>query len=296
MRNSTRGAVEKMPRPRKPEIVRAEVIYPPTPGAFSSGVLKEFSALVEQKVAEVLAERDEFLLEPFFRDAATAKTIRRLQSVSEREKWAVYFARHGCLVCEDRRRPYSENGMDLRCRRRTYERLRAVLRRTDAKSEPPALAVVDLDMERLAREILSALPKKLLPPRPKDPEPRGGLHVLRPEDLEFAPPSARELIDKLVKRQVAEVLTRRDDLAFEPFFRDRQVAYELRRLLTVPERYKWSAYFERWGCLRCRNKSRRYDNTGMCSHCAGTIRYRLKVIVQDLSAQADGHTALHVEG
>jgi hypothetical protein len=282
-----------MRKPRELKIVAMEVLHPQA----TLGVLKEFSDLVRQKVSEVLAEREEFLLEPFFRSAEDAKTIRRLQSVSEREKWAVYFARYGCVVCQDSHRPYDENGMDLRCRRRTYERLRAVLRNADVKSEPPAQPFVDLDMERLAREILSALPKRLLPPRPKDPEPQGGLRVLRPEDLEFALPNSRELVERLVKRQVAEILTRRDDLAFEPFFRDRQVAYELRRLLTVPELHKWSAYFERWGCLRCGNRDRGHGSTGMCKGvCASKVRYRLKVIVKDLSAQADGRTALHAEG
>jgi len=41
---------------------------------------------------------------------------------------------------------------------------------------------------------------------------------------------------------------------FEPFFRSRQVAYELQRLQTVSEQRKFTIYFERYGCLVCETR------------------------------------------
>jgi hypothetical protein len=54
---------------------------------------------------------------------------------------------------------------------------------------------------------------------------------------------------------------------FEPFFRSRQVAYELKRLQTVPEQQKWSIRYERKGCLICQTKEQIHVGCGMCQNC-----------------------------
>lgn len=53
---------------------------------------------------------------------------------------------------------------------------------------------------------------------------------------------------RLVQEKVAEIMAERDAVVMEPFFRSRQIAYELKRLQTVPEQRKWSVHFERYGC------------------------------------------------
>ena len=54
-------------------------------------------------------------------------------------------------------------------------------------------------------------------------------------------------LNLLVQEKVAEIMADRDAFVFEPFFRSRQIAYELKRLQTMPERQKWSVHF---GTLR----------------------------------------------
>jgi hypothetical protein len=39
-----------------------------------------------------------------------------------------------------------------------------------------------------------------------------------------------ESLNRLVQEKVAEILADRDNFIFEPFFRSRQIAYELKRL------------------------------------------------------------------
>ena len=56
-------------------------------------------------------------------------------------------------------------------------------------------------------------------------------------------------LNRLVQQKVAEIMAERDVIVFEPFFRSRQIAYELKRLQTVPEQRKWTVYFDRYGCL-----------------------------------------------
>jgi len=57
-------------------------------------------------------------------------------------------------------------------------------------------------------------------------------------------------LHRLVQAQVAEIMATRDAFVFEPFFRSRQIAYELKRLQRVPEQQKFAISFERYGCLR----------------------------------------------
>jgi hypothetical protein len=74
-------------------------------------------------------------------------------------------------------------------------------------------------------------------------------------------------LDLIVKQRVAEVMAARDAFIFEPFFRSRQIAYELKRLQTIPEQEKWSTYYERKGCLRCETRLEVHAGCGMCTHC-----------------------------
>jgi hypothetical protein len=88
-------------------------------------------------------------------------------------------------------------------------------------------------------------------------------------------------LNRLVQEKVAEIMADRDTIVFEPFFRSRQVAYELKRLQTVPERHKWSVYFERYGCLICETHERIHVGNGMCNRCYNRTRSTLKQIVAE---------------
>jgi site-specific DNA-cytosine methylase len=94
-------------------------------------------------------------------------------------------------------------------------------------------------------------------------------------------PVQRAELDRLVKQQVAEILAARDEFVFEPFFRSRQVAYELKRLQTVPEQRKWKVYFERYGCLICKTQKRIHAGNGMCDRCHAYVFQTLKQIIAE---------------
>ena len=116
----------------------------------------------------------------------------------------------------------------------------------------------------------------------------------KPVAIEVIPSPARieidkVTLDKLVQQKVAEILTARDEFIFEPFFRSRQVSYEIRRLQTVPEYKKWSVYYQRHGCVCCMESTRPYVGCGMCAKCYDRVATRLRVIVRELIEQHDGN-------
>ena len=86
---------------------------------------------------------------------------------------------------------------------------------------------------------------------------------------------------KLVQEKVAEIMAERDAFAFEPFFRSRQIAYELRRLQTMPERRKWTVFFERYGCMICQTRKLIHIGNGMCRNCYPRIFNALKQIIAE---------------
>jgi len=114
------------------------------------------------------------------------------------------------------------------------------------------------------------------------------VEVLTPSEADKLRDSqGMKLIDKLVQEKVAEVLAARDQFLFEPFFRSRQEAYEIRRLQTVPERKVWAVRFERRGCLLCKTKERPHGAIGFCAPCYAKVGQELKAIVSELmKAQA----------
>jgi hypothetical protein len=113
--------------------------------------------------------------------------------------------------------------------------------------------------------------------------------VLRPGEMEQRRgQSNMDMLDALVQKRVAEILTARDEFVFEPFFRTRQVAYELKRLQTVPERKKWSIHFERYGCLSCHKQDQPHASNGLCNACHSQVFNALKQIVSELMQDPRG--------
>jgi hypothetical protein len=90
----------------------------------------------------------------------------------------------------------------------------------------------------------------------------------------------------MVQEKVAEIMADRDAVVFEPFFRSRQMAYELKRLQTVPEQEKWSVRFERYGCLLCQTKKRIHVGCGMCQDCyQRTFRELSQIIAEGITGK-----------
>lgn len=93
-------------------------------------------------------------------------------------------------------------------------------------------------------------------------------------------------LDRLVKEKVAEIMAERDALIFEPFFRSRQIAYELRRLQTIPEQRKWSVRFERMGCLICQTRDQIHVGLSMCNNCyQRTFRELTQIVAEDMKGE-----------
>jgi hypothetical protein len=86
---------------------------------------------------------------------------------------------------------------------------------------------------------------------------------------------------RLVQEKVAEIMAERDAIVFEPFFRSRQVAYELKRLQNIPEQQKFTVSFERYGCMICETRERIHGGNGMCTVCHGKWFARLTQIIAE---------------
>jgi hypothetical protein len=102
--------------------------------------------------------------------------------------------------------------------------------------------------------------------------------LLSPQETRRAPVQRAEL-ERLVEKKVAEIMAERDALIFEPFFRSGQVAYELKRLQTVPEQEKFSVSYERYGCMICETHATPHAGNGLCQHCRGKWFRRLTQII-----------------
>ena len=75
----------------------------------------ELDHRMEQKLAEMLARRDDTAFQPYLGRRAVYREIKRLQSVSEQRAWAVVYERHSCTHCRTRVRPHSACGLCTLC-------------------------------------------------------------------------------------------------------------------------------------------------------------------------------------
>jgi hypothetical protein len=93
-------------------------------------------------------------------------------------------------------------------------------------------------------------------------------------------------VRRMVQVQVAEAMAARDAFVFEPFFRSRQVAYELKRLQRVPEQQKFAISFKRYGCMICETRDRMHGGHGMCVTCnAKWFRRWAQIIAEGINYQ-----------
>ena len=110
------------------------------------------------------------------------------------------------------------------------------------------------------------------------------VEILPPEvRLPASLPTTAAEMDRRMEQKFAELLARRDDGIIQPYFHRRRVYQEFKRLLSVPEQRKWSVYFCRFGCTRCKTKKRPHSSCGMCLRCKMQVAQQLKSIVKELS-------------
>lgn len=116
-----------MPVRKKREIKIVAELLPPQPRTPKTD-LEALERLVAEKVHEILADRDDLLMQPFFSSRSVSHELRRLQTVPEQRKWAHYFEKWGCLICETKCESYYGCGMCTSCYQRTNQRLHGILK------------------------------------------------------------------------------------------------------------------------------------------------------------------------
>jgi hypothetical protein len=82
--------------------------------------------------------------------------------------------------------------------------------------------------------------------------------------------------------QIAQLLADKDGAVIEPFFRSRQVAYEIRRLQNVPEQKLASERYKRLGCMICHKSDHPHGGNGFCCSCYSRELHLRKQILKDL--------------
>lgn len=159
------------------QIVRVEVVPPEDhqhrrmSQAEAEAMVK---SLVERQVAEIMAQRDEFVFQPFFAAKRVSDEIKRLQTVPEQRAWARVFEKHGCIVCGRKDLNHASCGCCSRCYGRIDQRKRAATRECEKNSRRDIPAC---DREAVARKALfgsSTMPALPGAPEMKRTGKRGG--------------------------------------------------------------------------------------------------------------------------
>ncbi|HEV2616450.1 MAG TPA: hypothetical protein VGU63_07565 [Candidatus Acidoferrales bacterium] len=140
---------------KKPALKVIAELLPPEPRSTKTD-MEALERLVAEKVHEILQERDDLLMQPFFSPRKVSQELRRLQTVPERRKWAYYFAKYGCLVCGEKSGVYVSCGMCKSCLGLTKNRLQAILAEQMREGVHPQFSG---DLEAIAKKALKALPE-----------------------------------------------------------------------------------------------------------------------------------------
>ena len=118
------------------------------------------------------------------------------------------------------------------------------------------------------------------------------VEVLRTNEVEAIegprPRTPAEALKLAIQQEVAEAMASKEGFPFEPWFRSRQVAIELRRLQTVPERKRWAIFFEREGCIYCHKRDQSHASKGFCRRCEQHVFNVLKEIDSELMQEPAG--------
>ena len=80
---------------------------------------------------------------------------------------------------------------------------------------------------------------------------------------------------------VVKQLSPKELQLLEPWFRNRQESFEIRRTKTMPELRKWPSYYATWGCLYCKKKKSPHRALGFCLTCYLRVSQRIKEILKE---------------
>jgi hypothetical protein len=98
-------------------------------------------------------------------------------------------------------------------------------------------------------------------------------------------PDMRAMLDRLVEEKVAQVMAKKSDALFQPYFQGRGVTTGIRKTQTVSEQRRWSRYFKKWGCDVCGTKKRGHYALGRCLNCYRRTEMRLNEIMAQLASE-----------
>jgi hypothetical protein len=123
------------------------------------------NALVQKKVAELLAANESIILQPFLQTQSVRTQLRKIQSVIELNKFRSYFQDWGCLICGSLEQGHLSLGMCPACHGRTVSRMQRSMKRATTERAQDDGRVVDL--EQLAQDALMPAIVALKPERRK---------------------------------------------------------------------------------------------------------------------------------
>jgi hypothetical protein len=98
-----------------------------------------------------------------------------------------------------------------------------------------------------------------------------------PQEL-LRTPGMQGEIRRLALEMAAQIIAEKEQAIWEPYFRSRQVAYELKRLQNVSDQNSWKIYYLRFGCMMCQTTERVHGGCGKCTRCYAFVLGRLKQI------------------
>jgi hypothetical protein len=114
---------DRLARARAEELFIEFMISSKTPRHSTSESPKERRACIEQPQAVIEATQ----LGPFFHSREEALAIRRHQTVTERNLWALYYERYGCVRCDGKDKPHQSNGLCANCHQTIVVRRKGLL-------------------------------------------------------------------------------------------------------------------------------------------------------------------------
>jgi len=140
-----------------PQENSAEVLVPRKPSANLKAVIEN---MVRERVDEIMAERGHSLLEPRSQSREASYELQRRQTVFERRKWSLYFAKWGCLRCDKSAVSHASGGLCRRCQATVASRLGQIKSDYD-KANPDDELLRQIDhLTRRARTAAELLGKR----------------------------------------------------------------------------------------------------------------------------------------
>jgi hypothetical protein len=100
----------------------------------------------------------------------------------------------------------------------------------------------------------------------------------------------QDMLDRMVRDRVYEILAERGDSLMEPDFRPKEIAIEIQQHKTMFDLRKWTRYFEKWGCRGlCGRTEVSHHSNGYCGACHLLIYCRLRQIKREFEEANPDH-------